>query len=132
LSAGKDTRRQLPRRIVPGYDALTIKRGCSEFEAAVGPSDRYQFTPEMAELEAYLKSRFRERKADHHPSVVVANWINRSSTRGRYQSRPNWWYSVAGKNLDLRSGVGVGVSQRRIVARVATTESTFKALKYNV
>ena len=55
--------------------ALTIKRGCSEYEAALGPSDRYAFTPEMAELEAYLKSRFREHKADHHPSMVVANWI---------------------------------------------------------
>jgi hypothetical protein len=54
---------------------LTIKRGCSEYEAAVGPSDRYTFTPEMAELEADLKSRFRERKPDHHPSMVVANWI---------------------------------------------------------
>jgi len=55
--------------------ALSIKRGCSEYEAAVGPSERYAFTPEMAELEAYLKSRFRERKADHHPSMVIANWI---------------------------------------------------------
>jgi hypothetical protein len=55
--------------------AMTIKRGCSEYEAAVGPSDSYAFTPEMAELEAYLKSRFRERKGAHHASMVVAHWI---------------------------------------------------------
>jgi len=38
---------------------MTIKRGCSQFEAAVGPSDSYSFTPEMAEIEAYLQSRFK-------------------------------------------------------------------------
>ena len=55
--------------------AMTIKRGCSEYEAKLGPSDRYAFTPEMAELEAYLKTRFRERKADYHASMVAAHWI---------------------------------------------------------
>jgi hypothetical protein len=55
--------------------AMTIKRGCSEYEAVLGPSDRYAFTPDMAELEAYLKSRFRERKADYQPSLVAAHWI---------------------------------------------------------
>jgi hypothetical protein len=38
---------------------MAIKRGCSEFEANCGPSDRYTFRPEQAALEAYLKSRFR-------------------------------------------------------------------------
>jgi hypothetical protein len=38
---------------------MTIKRGCSHFEAAVGPSDSYSFTPEMAEIEAHLQSRFK-------------------------------------------------------------------------
>jgi len=54
---------------------ITIKRGCSEYEAAVGPSDRYAFTTEMAELEAYLKTRFRERKAVYYGSTVAARWI---------------------------------------------------------
>jgi hypothetical protein len=54
---------------------MTIKRGCSEYEAKLGPSDRYEFTPGMAELEAYLKTRFRQRKAVHHGSMVVAHWI---------------------------------------------------------
>ena len=55
---------------------MTIKRGCSEYEAMVGPSDRYdEFTPEMAELEAYLKYRFRQRKAVHRGSMVAAHWI---------------------------------------------------------
>lgn len=61
---------------------MTIKRGCSEYEAAVGPSDRYEFTPEMAELEAHLKSRFRERKAEHHASMVVAHWIETAFRMG--------------------------------------------------
>lgn len=54
---------------------MVIKRGCSEYEAKLGPSDRYTFAPEMAELEAYLKSRFRQRKADYQPSMIVAHWI---------------------------------------------------------
>jgi hypothetical protein len=54
---------------------MVIKRGCSQYEAKVGPSDRYTFTPEMEELEAYLKSRFRERRADYQPSLIVAHWI---------------------------------------------------------
>jgi hypothetical protein len=55
--------------------AMTIKRGCSEYEAKLGPSDRYRFTPEMAAVEALLKSRFRERKAERYPSMVAAHWI---------------------------------------------------------
>lgn len=55
---------------------MTIKRGCSEYEAAVGPSDRYEFTPEMAELEAYLKSRFRDRPALDPINVALAFWID--------------------------------------------------------
>jgi hypothetical protein len=54
---------------------ITIKRGCSEYEAELGPSDQYSFTPEMAELEAYLKTRVRQRKTDYQPSLVAAHWI---------------------------------------------------------
>jgi hypothetical protein len=54
---------------------MTIKRGCSEYEGKLGPSDRYAFTPEMAAVEAHLKTRFRERKADYHASTVAAHWI---------------------------------------------------------
>jgi hypothetical protein len=61
-------------KLGPGV-AMTIKRGCSEYEAALGPSDRYEFAPERGELEAYLKTRFRARKAEHHPSMVAAHWI---------------------------------------------------------
>ncbi len=54
---------------------IVIKRGCSEYEAKLGPSDRYTFTPEMRELEAYLKTRFRWHKAEYHTSLIVAHWI---------------------------------------------------------
>lgn len=60
---------------------MTIKRGCSEYEAAVGPSDRYEFTPEMAELEAYLKSKFRSRKSDRG-NVAMAGWIDAAFRMG--------------------------------------------------
>lgn len=55
---------------------MTIKRGCSNYEAAVGPSDRYEFTPEMAELEAYLKSKFRRRERPDQLNVALALWID--------------------------------------------------------
>lgn len=55
---------------------LTIKRGCSQYEAVLGPSDRYQFTPEMAELETYLKSRYRERERPDLLNVQLAHWID--------------------------------------------------------
>ena len=56
--------------------AMWIKRGCSEYEAALGPSDRYEFAPELAELEAYLKSRYRANdKRAALPPVPLGNWI---------------------------------------------------------
>jgi hypothetical protein len=61
---------------------MVIKRGCSEYEAKLGPSDRYTFAPEMAELEAYLKSRFRDRETDYQPSLIVAHWIETAFRTG--------------------------------------------------
>lgn len=55
---------------------MTIKRGCSEFEAAVGPSDQYEFTPEMAEIEAHLRTKFRERNYVDQLNVALAYWID--------------------------------------------------------
>lgn len=57
---------------------ITIKRGCSEYEALLGPSDRYQFTDEMAEVEAYLKSRFRRPEAGKKMNIGMAlsHWID--------------------------------------------------------
>jgi len=37
---------------------IVIKRGCSNYEVARGPSDKYTFRPELQEIEAYLKARF--------------------------------------------------------------------------
>lgn len=54
---------------------ISIKRGCSEFEAAVGPSDQYSFTPEMAEVEAYLRPKFRAPKLAEADKRVVLRWI---------------------------------------------------------
>ncbi|MFZ2403623.1 MAG: hypothetical protein WAW41_00690 [Methylobacter sp.] len=43
---------------------MTIKRGCSHFEAACGPSDNWTFRDGMAELETHLKARFREASSE--------------------------------------------------------------------
>ncbi len=55
---------------------MTIKRGCSEYEAAVGPSDHYEFTPEMEKLEAYLRARYRERNGVDRLDIALAYWID--------------------------------------------------------
>jgi len=55
---------------------MTIKRGCSQFEAAVGPSDGYVFTPEMAELEAHLRARFEPRAFAERRLMPLADWID--------------------------------------------------------
>lgn len=62
--------------------AMSIKRGCSEYEAALGPSDHYQFAPELAELEDYLKTRFREIKASGPPPLPLAYWIETAFRTG--------------------------------------------------
>ncbi len=36
-----------------------IKRGCTHFEISCGPSDQYEFKPELPELEDHLKNRFK-------------------------------------------------------------------------
>ena len=62
-------------KLGPGV-AITIKRGCSNYEALLGPSDSYEFTPEMAELEAYLKARFQQSKKPAQRYLVLAHWID--------------------------------------------------------
>jgi|SRR5581483_3794569 len=55
--------------------AMSIKRGCSDYEAALGPSDKYEFAPELDQLEAYLKSRYRE-KQQELAVIPLAHWID--------------------------------------------------------
>jgi hypothetical protein len=38
--------------------AVTIKRGCSNYERSCGPSDQYTFDPRLEAVEAYLRGRF--------------------------------------------------------------------------
>lgn len=56
--------------------SMRIKRGCSEYEAAVGPSDRYEFSPEMAELETYLKTRFQKQRTENDVYYALGHWID--------------------------------------------------------
>lgn len=55
---------------------MTIKRGCSDYEKFVGPSDQFEFAPELAELEAYLKKKFRIKKRTGPRPVQLAHWID--------------------------------------------------------
>lgn len=54
---------------------MSIKRGCSEYEAKLGPSDRYTFAPELREVESYLKTRFRHTRREGLRPVPMAHWI---------------------------------------------------------
>lgn len=70
LARAKEVFHQV-RRAVDDHEALGnevpmgIKRGCTEYELACGPSDCFDFPPERAELEAQLLARLRPlRKAD--------------------------------------------------------------------
>lgn len=57
---------------------LVIKRGCSNYEAALGPSDKYTFAPELRAIEAYFATRFRAADRGHSmslPAVLYRVWI---------------------------------------------------------
>ena len=89
--SGLDTARALLPAVRAAFDAdprigpevaLTIKRGCSEYEALLGPSDRYAFNPETAELERSLKARFRQPRRDDRQQDVLAHWIDVAFRQG--------------------------------------------------
>ena len=42
--------------------AATIKRGCTNYEHKLGPSDRYAFDPRLEDVETYLEARFVDQK----------------------------------------------------------------------
>ena len=56
---------------------IVIKRGCSNYEAALGPSDTYTFQPELSEVEAYLKSRYRPVISEDNQlaSTLYGKWV---------------------------------------------------------
>jgi len=56
----------------PGI-VMTIKRGCSNYERACGPSDRYSFDPRLEAVEKYLSQRFAKRpRSPLHQEMVDA------------------------------------------------------------
>ena len=68
-------------RLGPGA-ALSIKRGCSEYEAMVGPSDRFEFPPELGEIEAHLRRRYRDNPPPGRGSLPLAHWIEMAFRMG--------------------------------------------------
>ncbi|MBF0498454.1 MAG: hypothetical protein HQK58_18060 [Deltaproteobacteria bacterium] len=59
---------------------MVIKRGCTRHEILCGPSDKYQYQPELPALEEFLKSRFRRRASaetneQDDRRTTLWNWI---------------------------------------------------------
>jgi hypothetical protein len=49
---------------------MVIKRGCTNYEHACGPSDRYAFDPKLADIEAYFWPRFVRKQPGEPPKEV--------------------------------------------------------------
>jgi len=48
--------------------AVTLKRGCTNYERKLGPSDQYAFDPRLEAVEADLASRFRDERPERQAS----------------------------------------------------------------
>ena len=67
LGAARETYRELRKALdqhphLGPEVAATIKRGCTNYEHKLGPSDRYAFDPRLEDVEAHLAARFVEQK----------------------------------------------------------------------
>lgn len=56
---------------------LDIKRGCSNYEAKLGPSDTYTFKPELHAIETTLKARFNDREPEDESvaAMLYGKWV---------------------------------------------------------
>jgi hypothetical protein len=59
---------------------MVIKRGCTEYEHACGPSNRYTFDSRLADIEEYFWARFVREKPDGRPkkyrdAMVLLDWV---------------------------------------------------------
>src|SRR5690348_13772319 len=83
---GLEAARDLYRRLRAAIDAhatlgpavpLAIKRGCSNYEIARGPSDRYTFAPELREIEDHFRDRYRRPPAPSADTAAVlyGSWV---------------------------------------------------------
>ncbi len=70
---GLDKARAVYRKVRGEIDAhpklgpsvkVVIKRGCTNYEQACGPSDRYTFDPRLTRIEGYFRSRFVRKKPE--------------------------------------------------------------------
>jgi hypothetical protein len=50
---------------------ITIKRGCTNYERKLGPSDQYAFDPRLEAVETYLAERFRDERPDRKASKAA-------------------------------------------------------------
>jgi hypothetical protein len=62
---------------------MFIKRGCTNYEHACGPSDRYTFDPRLAEIEDYFWSRFvrRNKPEKRYRDAIVRMHLIRTAYR---------------------------------------------------
>lgn len=70
---GLDKARAIYRKLRAKIDAdpqlgtevkMVVKRGCTNYEHACGPSDRYTFDPQLADVERYFSARFAPKKPE--------------------------------------------------------------------
>ncbi|GAA0295998.1 hypothetical protein GCM10009087_02180 [Sphingomonas oligophenolica] len=56
---------------------IVIKRGCSNYEVALGPSESYSFRPELSEIESYLQTRWRPPKLSTKSlaEILYGTWV---------------------------------------------------------
>ncbi|MFV3130377.1 hypothetical protein [Niveispirillum sp. KHB5.9] len=91
LDAARDAHRVV-REAVDGHSGLGtdvtvfIKRGCTEYEIHCGPSDRFTFQPEQAELEAAVFVHIRLEPSKPYSRIRVqqtlAHWIREAYRLG--------------------------------------------------
>ena len=75
---------------------IVIKRGCSNYEAARGPSDKYTFMAELQDIEAYLKGKFRLKKAE---ALTIAGTIYGTWVPFAYQIGDNTYLDFTNGKL---------------------------------
>lgn len=56
---------------------ILIKRGCSNYEVVLGPSESYSFAPELQAIESYLQTRWRQKEVarKNMAEILYAVWV---------------------------------------------------------
>ena len=81
---------------------MIIKRGCTNYERACGPSDRYTFDPRLARIEEYFRARFVRQKPRSHPKKYRDAMVLLDMIESAYRIGDNTYKDFTG-GKDLHS-----------------------------